>query len=62
MRKMQVESLVQLERMADKLVPPGSNRLPILKSSDARTFGHLCRDVMEIAAHSKAALPYSLSQ
>jgi FixJ family two-component response regulator len=31
MRKMQVESLVELVRMADKLVPPGSNRSPMTK-------------------------------
>jgi FixJ family two-component response regulator len=31
MRKMQVQSLVELVRMADKLVPPGSNRSPMTK-------------------------------
>jgi FixJ family two-component response regulator len=31
MRKMQVQSLVELVRMADKLVPPGSNRAPMTK-------------------------------
>jgi FixJ family two-component response regulator len=31
MRKMQVESLVELVRMADKLVPAGSNRSPMTK-------------------------------
>jgi hypothetical protein len=28
---MQVQSLVELVRMADKLVPPGSNRPPMTK-------------------------------
>jgi FixJ family two-component response regulator len=31
MHKMQVQSLVELVRMADKLVPPGSNRPPMTK-------------------------------
>ena len=31
MRKMQVQSLVELVRMADKIIPPGSNRPPMTK-------------------------------